>query len=168
MLNGKVHQRAPVLSASTHTNMEIQQQIIRNTTTPMMIGVRFIFLAGTEPMGAGLAGTLPAYSAGGGGGVDGRGADGTAAAARGETMVAPESMVEASNTNTICSPNETTSPALSTRGPAKRWPLTKVPLVEPRSSNTYLPPWKVRRACRREISASLFTISFAASRPMVN
>jgi L-ribulose-5-phosphate 3-epimerase UlaE len=63
MLNGKVHQRPPVGSASTQMNREIQQQSIRNTTTPIMIGVRFIFLAGADAAGAGLAGTLPAYSA---------------------------------------------------------------------------------------------------------
>src|SRR5512141_1728859 len=109
MLNGKVHQRAPVASASTQTNTEIQQQIMRNTTTPMMIGVRFIFLlAGSAAMGAGLAGTLPAYSMGAGGGgtgVAGRCTDGTAVATRGETIVAPASIVVASKTNMICSPN---------------------------------------------------------------
>ena len=71
--------------------------------------------------GAGLAGTLPTYSTGGGGG---RGAgldiEGTTAA-RGETTVAPASKLVASKTITICSPNETTSPAFKTRGPARRW-----------------------------------------------
>src|SRR5512141_2322811 len=145
-----------------------QIQIMNNTPTPIKMGVIFIFFAaGVEETGIGLAGTLPAYSAGAGGGdIAGRGTDGMAAPARGEATVAPGSNVEASKTSTICSPNETTSPAFKTRGPANRWPFTNVPLVEPRSSSTYFPPWKVRRACRREISASLITISFVESRPI--
>ena len=107
MLNGKVHQREPVGSASTQINREIQQHKIRNITTPMMICVRFIFLAGAAATGAGLAGILPAYSTAGGGGtgVSGRGTEGTAAEARGETTVAPESMEVTSKTSMICSPN---------------------------------------------------------------
>src|SRR4030095_7448723 len=168
MLNGKLHQRAPVGSASTHTNTKIQQHRKKSTTAAIMNGVRFVLRAGSEAKGAGLAGTLPAYSTGaGGGGVTGREEEGTAAA-RGETTVAPASTFITSNTRMICSPNETTSPAFSTRGPARRWPFTNVPLVEPRSSSTYLPPWNVRRAWRREISASLITMSLVASRPIVN
>ena len=107
MLNGKVHQRDPVASESTQTNNEMQQHKIRNTTTPMMIGVRFIFLVGVAATGAGLAGMLPAYSTTGGGGtgVSGRGTEGTAAEARGETTVAPASMEVTSKTSMICSPN---------------------------------------------------------------
>src|SRR5258706_11901053 len=135
ILNGKVHQRAPVGSASTQMNTEIQQHNNSTTTAPMMIGVRFILFADTAATGAGLAGTLPAYSTGGaGGGVDGRGTEGTAAATRGETIVAPASIDVTSKTNMICSPKCTTSPPFSTRGPANRWPFTNVPLVEPRVS----------------------------------
>ena len=82
-------------------------------------GLMVLFSVITEEE-TGLAGTLPAYSAGaGGGGMTGLEADGTAAA-RGETTVAPASKLVASNTSTICSPNETTSPDFNTRGPANR------------------------------------------------
>src|SRR5688500_2263754 len=109
------------------------------TPTPIRMGVKLVFA--TVGMGAGLAGTLPAYSRGGGGGADmGLETTGTGAAARGEAMVAAASKFVTSKTSTICSPNETTSPAFKTRGPARRWPFTNVPLVEPRSSIIYLPP----------------------------
>ena len=85
----------------------------------MTNGVALDFFAGAAGMYAGLAGTLPAYSAGGGGGVAGLEADGTAAA-RGDATVAAGSKVDASKTSTICSPKETTSPAFNTRGPANR------------------------------------------------
>src|SRR5512141_3413873 len=90
-----------------------QIQMRNNTPTPIRIGVIFIFFAtGVEETDTGLAGTLPAYSVGaGGGGVTGRGTDGIAAPDRGEATVAPGSNVDASNTSTICSPNETTAPA---------------------------------------------------------
>ena len=75
--------------------------------------------------GAGLAGMLPTYSVGGGGGtITGRGAAGTAAA-RGETTVAPASKWVASKIITICSPNETTSPAFKTRGPCQALSIDK-------------------------------------------
>src|SRR5512138_2575738 len=101
-----------------------QMQRMNSTPTPIRIGVIFIFpVVVVEETGMGLAGTLPAYSAGaGGGGVAGRGTDGTADATRGEATVAAGSKLEASNTSTICSPNETTSPAFRTRGPANRCP----------------------------------------------
>src|SRR5215207_585763 len=96
---------------------------IRNTPTPIimakLLGLRIV-MPGEAGTGLGLAGTLPTYSTGGGGGcITGREAAGTAAA-RGETTVAPGSIVIASKTITICSPNDTTSPAFNTRGPARR------------------------------------------------
>src|SRR4030095_13969256 len=110
ILKGKLHQRAPEGSASTQTNTRIQQHRKKSTTPTMMNGVRLVLAAtGVEGMAAGLAGTLPAYSAGGGGGgVAGRGIEGTAAA-RGETIVAPASTLFTSNTRIICSPKEPTS-----------------------------------------------------------
>ena len=87
-----------------------------------MTGVILVLFPGSgdAAAGAGLEGTLPAYSAGGGGGgVAGLEAEGTTAA-RGETIVAPGSLVVTSNTRTICSPKDTTSPAFKTRGPANR------------------------------------------------
>ena len=77
-------------------NQRIPAQVHRKSKnpTPIKIGVRFV-LAGTG-VDTGLAGTLPAYSAGAGGGTGmGREADGTGAA-RGEAMVAAGSNVEAS------------------------------------------------------------------------
>src|SRR5688572_28474054 len=137
-MNGKkVHHRK---FESIYHSIPIQEHRQNSTMAAMMNGVRLVRLAGSDASGAGLAGTLPAYSTGGGGGgMAGREVEGTAAA-RGETMVAPASMLFTSNTRMICSPKETTSPAFSTRGPARRWPFTNVPLVEPRSSSTYLPP----------------------------
>ena len=59
------------------------------------MGVKFVRAVVTGA-GAGLAGTLPAYSAGaGGGGATGREMEGTAAA-RGDAMVAAGSNVDAS------------------------------------------------------------------------
>src|SRR5436190_383153 len=115
MLNGKVHQRPPVGSASTQRSVATQQQISSRTTTPMITRVvRLVRGAGAAITGAGLAGTLPAYSAGGGGGgPTGREIEGIAEA-RGETIVAPASILVTSNTRMICSPNETTSPAFNT------------------------------------------------------
>src|SRR5574342_743690 len=100
--------------------MPIHEHKQNRMTAAIIKGVRLVRLAGSEAIGAGLAGTLPAYSTGGGGGMAGREDEGTAAA-RGETTVAPASTVVTSNTRMICSPNETTSPAFSTRGPARRW-----------------------------------------------
>lgn len=100
--------------------MPPHKQTRNNTPTPIRTGVIFIFFAaGAGAEGIGLAGTLPEYSEGGGGGVTGREAEGTAEA-RGEATVAAGSKVDASKTSTICSPNETTSPAFNTRGPARR------------------------------------------------
>lgn len=119
-MKGKnVHQR---YVASTHQKNATHMQRRISTDPPTIIGVRLVLfpVSGVAMAEGGLAGMLPAYSAGGGGGeLGGREAEGTAAA-RGETMVAPGSLVVTSNTKTTCSPNETTSPAFKTRGPANR------------------------------------------------
>ena len=68
MLNGNVHHLAPVTSASTQNNTAVQQQIVKRiAAAPIMSGVLFLIVnaGGTA---TGLAGTLPAYSVGGGGG----------------------------------------------------------------------------------------------------
>src|SRR5688572_26452495 len=137
-MNGKkTHQRKV---ASTHQKKAPHKQKNTSAPAPIRIAVMLgpLVITGSD---TGFAGILPAYSVGGGGGEIrvGREATGTAAA-RGDITVAPGSMDTTSNTSTICSPNETTSPAFSTRGPANRWPFTNVPLVEPRSSSTYFPP----------------------------
>ena len=78
-------------------NHRIPAHVQRNKRkpTPIRIGVKFV-RAVVIGAGAGLAGTLPAYSAGGGGGADtGLEMEGTAAA-RGEATVAPGSNVDAS------------------------------------------------------------------------
>ena len=46
MLNGNMHQRAPVGSASTTTNTMTQRQINKNTPTAMKMGIIFVFLDG--------------------------------------------------------------------------------------------------------------------------
>lgn len=98
-----------------------QTQTNNNTPTPMAMGTTGDFFAGADSI-MGLTGTFPAYcwEGAGGGALTGRETEGTAADARGDAMVAAGSKVDASKTSTICSPNETTSPAFNTRGPAKR------------------------------------------------
>src|SRR5215216_2275040 len=138
-INGKkTHQRKV---ASTHQKKAPHKHKKARAPAPIRIAaILGPFVTIGSDTGPGLAGILPAYSVGGGGGMRvGREATGTAAA-RGDITVAPGSMDTTSNTNTICSPKETTSPAFSTRGPANSWPFTNVPLVEPRSSSTYFPP----------------------------
>src|SRR5688572_7925336 len=137
-MNGKnTHQRKV---ASTHQKKAPHKQMKAKAPTPTRIAIMLGLLSGSGS-DTGLAGILPAYSVGGGGGiiVAGREIDGIAAA-RGDATVAPGSIDTTSNTSTICSPKETTSPGFNTRGPANRWPFTNVPFVEPRSSNTYFPP----------------------------
>lgn len=77
-------------------NHNIPAHVQRNNTKPTAIRMGVIFVRVVAGTGTGLAGTLPAYSAGaGGGGATGREAEGTAAA-RGEAMVAAGSNVDAS------------------------------------------------------------------------
>ena len=77
-------------------NHKIPAHVQRNNTKPTAIKMGVIFVRAVVGIGPGLAGTLPAYSAGaGGGGAIGLEAEGTAAA-RGEAMVAAGSNVDAS------------------------------------------------------------------------
>ena len=46
MLNGNMHQRAPVGSASTTKNTVTHKQMKSNKPTPMKMGAIFLFLAG--------------------------------------------------------------------------------------------------------------------------
>ena len=49
-------------------------------------------------------------------------------------------------TRMIVSPTCTSSPSRRVTGWSMTWPLTRVPLVEPRSSRTSAGPWRARRA----------------------
>jgi hypothetical protein len=115
-MNGKkVHHRNV---ASTHQKNMPHMHRNSSAPTPMIIGNGpevVILCSVVTTGGTGLAGTLPTYSVGGGGGgMTGLGVDGTAAAL-GETTVASGLKEVASNTRMICSPKETTSLSVDER-----------------------------------------------------
>jgi hypothetical protein len=69
-------------------------------------------------------------------------------------------------TRKVVSPTETLSPALRTVGPAIWRPLTKVPLVDPRSWMWIWPLTTMILACRRETMSSTRTMSSSLDRPI--
>ena len=129
-------------------------------STPAMISAIF------APLESPAAGVGPAEGLGcgatGAGGCVGDGATGAggwvgAAAGAGRTASATNEQL----------PILTSSPPASETGPLRRWPLTKVPLAEPRSSMPSLPSGSAQtRAWRRETSSSSSLISTSGSRPM--
>src|SRR5687768_13233850 len=106
MKGRNTHQR---YVASTHQRNPLHRQRKTSTPPPISRGVVLLFFAGAD---------ADAY-AGGAGEYAGAGGGSARTDLRGAAMVAPGSLLIASYISTICSPRETTSPGLSTTGPAR-------------------------------------------------